>query len=188
MTTGHVFIAMSLDGYIAREDDSLDWLTPYHAPDEDHGFDAFMASVDGLVMGSGTFRTVLGFGGDWPYAKPAIVLSHSLTRDDIPDALRTRVTLSRETPTALMSRLDAEGWQRVYVDGGAVIRSFLQDGLIADMEITLVPVLIGRGRKLFGEMDLATDLRLDQLRVRRFSSGLVLTRYAVSSPSSSKDA
>lgn len=188
MTTGHVFIAMSLDGYIAREDDSLDWLTPYHAPDEDHGFDAFMASVDGLVMGSGTFRTVLGFGGDWPYAKPAIVLSHSLTRDDIPDALRTRVTLSRETPTALMSRLDAEGWQRVYVDGGAVIRSFLQDGLIADMEIILVPVLIGRGRKLFGEMDLATDLRLDQLRVRRFSSGLVLTRYAVSSPSSSKDA
>lgn len=188
MTTGHVFIAMSLDGYIAREDDSLDWLTPYHAPDEDHGFDTFMASVDGLVMGRGTFRTVLGFGGDWPYAKPVTVLSRSLTQDDIPDALRTRVTLSRETPAALMERLASQGWQRVYVDGGQVIRSFLREGLIADMEITLVPVLIGRGRTLFGEMDLAADIRLDQLRVRRFASGLVLTRYAVSSPPSSKDA
>ncbi|WP_421904560.1 dihydrofolate reductase family protein [Mameliella sp.] len=188
MTTGHVFIAMSLDGYIAREDDSLDWLTPYHAADEDHGFDAFMDSVDGLVMGSGTFRTVLGFGGDWPYAKPVIVLSHSLTPDDIPEALRRRVTLSRETPTALMHRLDAAGWRRAYVDGGAVIRSFLREGLIADMDITLVPVLIGRGRKLLGEMDLKADIRLDQIRVRRFPSGLVLTRYAISSHPASKDA
>ncbi|MBY6161725.1 dihydrofolate reductase family protein [Mameliella alba] len=186
MTTGHVFIAMSLDGFIAREDDSLDWLMAYHAPDEDHGFDAFMASVDGLVMGSGTFRTVLGFGGDWPYSKPVIVLSRSMTEDDIPDPLKGRVRLSRLSPPELMSELSQQGWQRVYVDGGSVIRSFLAAGLIADMELTIVPVLIGKGRRLFGDMDLKTDIGLTLERVRRYPSGLALTRYSVS-PSLSED-
>jgi hypothetical protein len=65
MTTGHIFIAASLDGYIARKSGELDWLMKQTTADEDHGWDAFMGAVDGLVMGRGTFEKVLTF-GDWP--------------------------------------------------------------------------------------------------------------------------
>ncbi|SMX50221.1 dihydrofolate reductase family protein [Maliponia aquimaris] len=187
MTTGHVFIAMSLDGYIAREDDRLDWLTQRDAAGEDHGYDAFIAGIDGLVMGSGTFRTVLGYGGDWPYAKPVVVLSHSLTDSDIPEDLRGRDQLSRLDPAALMQDLAARGWRRAYVDGGRVIRAFLARGLIADMQVTLVPVLIGRGRPLFGGMDLEDDIGLTVQGVRQFPSGLLTVRYSVSASRPGKD-
>ena len=69
MTTGHVFIATSLDGFIARRDGSLDWLMKHDVEGEDHGFDAMMASVDGLIMGRGTFQQVLSF-DKWPYENP----------------------------------------------------------------------------------------------------------------------
>ena len=75
--TGHVFIATSLDGFIARPDGGIDWLDRYAATGEDHGYVAFMSSVDGIVMGRGTYETALSFGG-WPYEKPVIVMSATL--------------------------------------------------------------------------------------------------------------
>ena len=76
--TGHVFLGVSLDGFVARLDHRLDWLTKHAATGEDHGYNAFMAGVDGIIMGSGSLRTVLTF-GEWPYRKPVIVMSGSLT-------------------------------------------------------------------------------------------------------------
>jgi hypothetical protein len=83
--TGHVFLGVSLDGFVARLDHRLDWLTKHAATGEDHGYDAFMAGVDGIIMGSGSLRTVLTF-GEWPYRKPVIVMSGSLTPSAIPPA------------------------------------------------------------------------------------------------------
>ncbi len=120
MTTGHVFMAMSLDGYIARADGGLDWLMKQRTDGEDHGYDAFMASVDGLVMGRGSFETVLSFEA-WPYEKPVIVMSNTLGPDDIPDALRAKVCVTDQIPTALMESLSREGWRRAYVDGGKIV-------------------------------------------------------------------
>jgi dihydrofolate reductase len=176
MTTGHVFIATSLDGFIARRDGSLDWLIKQPTDGEDHGYDAFMASVDGLVMGRGSFETVLAFEA-WPYEKPVIVMSRSLAEADIPASLRPKVRLSRATPRALMQELAAEGWQRAYIDGGKLIQSFLREGLIADITLTRVPVLIGQGRPLFG--DLPQDIVLEHLSTRGFRSGLVTSKYRV---------
>lgn len=68
MTTGHMFMAMSLDGFVAREDFGLDWLMKQKTDGEDHGNETFMASVDGLVMGSGSFRTMSSYGGIWVIA------------------------------------------------------------------------------------------------------------------------
>lgn len=93
MTSGHVFIAASLDGFIARCDDSIDWLTKQKTEGEDHGFDAFMGSVDGLVLGRASFQKVLTF-GEWPYRKPVVVLSKTLTGAEIPGSLRGRVRIS----------------------------------------------------------------------------------------------
>lgn len=176
MITGHVFVACSLDGFIARSDHALDWLTKQPVGDEDHGYDQFVAGMDGIVMGSASYAKVRSF-PEWPYDRPVVVLSQSLTADDIPDTLADHVRISPASPTRLMETLAAEGWQRVYVDGGAVIQSFLRAGLIADMTITHIPILLGAGRRLFGALEEDVDLELMETRV--FRSGLLSTRYRV---------
>lgn len=179
MTSGHIFMAMSLDGFVARENFDLDWLMKQKTEGEDHGYDAFMASVDGLVMGSGSFRTVLGFDA-WPYEKPVVVLSNTLGNDDIPDDLRGKVRISSLTPRELMADLSEQGWTRAYVDGGKIIQSFLRAGLIKEMTVTIVPILIGQGKRMFGPLEADIDLRL--LETKSFESGLVSSRYAVCDP------
>ena len=142
-------MATSLDGYVARSDGRLDWLMKQKTEGEDHGYDAFMASVDGLVMGRGSFDNALTF-GEWPYQKSIVVMSSTLTDADIPEELQTRVRLSSQTPELLMQELDSEGWKRAYVDGGKIVQSFLRAGLISDITLTHVPILIGEGLPLFG--------------------------------------
>lgn len=176
MTTGHVFIAKSLDGFVAREDHGLDWLMKQDTGEGDHGFAAFMDSVDGMIMGAGTFRTVLGF-GEWPYTKPVVVVSRSLTDADLPEHLAGRVRISAKDPAALMAELDAAGWMRAYVDGGRLVQSFLREGLIEDMIISVIPVLIGSGISLFGPLDRDVDLEL--IRAEPFGAGLLQTQYRV---------
>ena len=176
MTTGHVFIAISLDGYIARPDGDIDWLMKQNTEGEDHGYDPFMASVDGLVMGRGSFEKIMTF-DEWPYAKPVVVMSNSLTQSDIPDHLHEKVRLTRLSPVDLMKELHAKGWTRAYIDGGKVIQSFLNDGLIADMTITHVPILLGQGLPLFGRVP--QDIDLTHVETKPFSSGLVSSTYKV---------
>lgn len=176
MTTGHVFMAMSLDGFIARPDGGLDWLTKQETAGEDHGYDAFMATVDGLVMGRGSFETVRSF-ESWPYEKPVVVMSRTLSESDIPVPLRDAVRITSLTPEALMRELEASGWARAYVDGGEVVQSSLRAGLIADLTITHIPILLGAGRPLFGALDRDIDLR--HVETRSYASGLVGSRYEI---------
>ena len=175
MTTGHVFIATSVDGFIARADGSLDWLEAAAASGEDHGYETFMASIDGLVMGRATFETALGF-EPWPYDRPVIVLSTTLEAGSIPTALTPKVDIAGSV-TEAMARAAAQGWRRAYVDGGVTIRSFLEAGLIRDMILTRIPVLLGTGRPLFEP--LGRDIPLRHVETRSFPSGLVQTRYEV---------
>jgi len=176
VTTGHVFIATSLDGYIARRDHQLDWLMKYHTAEEDHGYTSFMDSVDGLVMGRGTYETVLSF-GDWPYPKPVVVMSKTLVPGDIPDRVKDKVRLTDLDPVDLMESLEQDGWSRAYIDGGSVIQSFIRRGLIDDFILTTVPILIGDGIRLFGEID--KDVDLEYVETKSFKSGLVQARYRI---------
>jgi dihydrofolate reductase len=175
-TTGHVFIATSLDGFIAREDGSIGWLMKQETGEEDHGYNALMASVDGLVMGRGTFEKVLSF-DSWSYEKPVMVMSQTLTEADIPEPLKDKVFLSALTPDGLMRQLGEQGWQHAYIDGGKVIQSFLRAGLIADITLTQIPILIGSGLPLFGS--LPQDIDLELIESQRFPSGLVTSKYRV---------
>ena len=176
MTTGHIFIATSLDGFVARQDYRLDWLMKQKTEGEDHGYDAFLKSVDGLVMGSGSYKTVLAF-GEWPYAQPVVVMSRSLSQADVPAELTDRVRVTKLAPPDLMRELQAEGWDRAYIDGGQVVQSFLRANLIQDLIVTLVPILIGEGRRLFGTV--VGDIDLELLGATSFPSGLLQTRYRV---------
>lgn len=174
MTIGHVFIATSLDGFVARKDHSLDWLMKQNIGGEDQGYNNFIASVDGLVMGRGSFQKVLTF-DKWPYEKPVVVMSNSLTQNDIPKDLNDKVRVTALEPRELMESLESEGWKHAYVDGGKIIHSFIKAGLIEDIILTFIPILIGDGIRLFGEIN--TDIDLTLLKSRHFKSGLVQNHY-----------
>lgn len=174
MTTAHVFIATSLDGFIARPDGDIDWLLQRDDPTEDHGYSDFIADKDVIVMGRGSYEKVLTF-DTWFYERPVVVLSERLADSPVPEALKSKVRFSNLAPMELMEDLKRQGVRRVYVDGGQVVQSFLCDGLIADMVITTVPVLIGSGRPLFGALQ--QDVELILVSSRCFPSGLVQSTY-----------
>ncbi|MGI9292772.1 MAG: dihydrofolate reductase family protein [Pseudomonadales bacterium] len=176
MTTGHVYIAASLDGFIARRNGDLDWLMKQPAKGEDYGYDEFMDSVDGLIMGRGSFEKVLTF-DDWPYTKTVVVMSQSLSARDLRKDLVGKVRIVSATPKQLMQTLFEEGWQRAYVDGGQIIQAFLRDGLIRDITLTRIPILLGDGIPLFGPLD--RDIDLKHLETKAYSSGLVHSKYEV---------
>src|SRR3972149_6345223 len=117
-----VYIATSLDGFIARENGNLDWLLPGGGGEnrEDYGYKAFIDTVDALVMGRNTYEKVLTF-SDWPYGtKPVVVLSsRSLA---IPAHIAKSVETISCTPTELVSRLAARGAKHLYIDGGKTIQ------------------------------------------------------------------
>lgn len=176
MTTGHVFIAVSLDGFIARQDGDIDWLMKHSTEGEDHGYDEFIGSVDGLVMGRASYEKVLTF-GDWPYSKPVVVLSRTLASGDVCETLHGKVRIVDSSPQETMQNLSDEGWRRAYVDGGQVIQSFLRDGLIRDITVTRIPILLGSGLPLFGQLD--HDLDLKHVKTKAYPSGLVQSKYEV---------
>jgi dihydrofolate reductase len=174
-----VYIATSLDGFIARTNGGLDWLPGGEgegAGDEDYGYREFMDSVDYLVMGRNTYEVVLGFGGEWSYGeKPVVVLSSRPV--DIPDYIADTVERMFGPPGDVARRLAERGASHLYVDGGRTIQGFLTAGLIQQLIITRVPVLIGDGIPLFGS--LPHDIQLRHIETRSFASGLVQSRYEI---------
>ena len=191
-----VFIATSVDGFIARLNGALDWLpgadpesaadnngpdaTPdgSASPSEDFGYGAFISTVDALVMGRLTFEQVVAFGA-WPYGdRPVVVTSR---RDvDLPTIPGARVTLGHGSPAEIIDRLAADGAEHIYVDGGVTIQRFLREGLIDELIIARIPVLIGEGRPLFGSV--VSDVALDHQETRSFANGFVQSRYGVVRP------
>jgi len=162
-----VFLATSVDGYIARADGSLDWLDSVQGPD--YGFAAFYASIDTLVMGRATYETALGF-GEWPYAgKRVVVLTHRAL------APRSDVAFASGAPAEILARLGEA--RRVYVDGGDVIRQFLAAGLIDDLTLSIVPMVLGGGIRLFAGGEGEQALVLDSSQA--WPTGLVQLRYRI---------
>jgi len=167
-----VFIGVSLDGFIARTDGSLDWLSP--SGDEPHGYDEFIATVDALVIGRNTFEKVLTFDA-WPYgARPVFALSSHPLHPAPAGAVVERMS---GDPSEIVSQIAARGIRHIYVDGGITIQRFLEAGLIQRLIITRLPVLIGAGIPLFGAT--SRDIVLKHVATRHYVSGLVQSEYAI---------
>ena len=168
-----VFVGTSLDGFIARENGCLDFLEM--ASDEDNGYEAFLESVDAVVLGRKTYETVSAY-HQWPYVeKLVVVLSTTLRGARGPEG--SRCEFINGSPAEVLSRLAQRGTQHVYVDGGGTIQRFLREGLVHDITINRGPVLIGAGVPLFGS--LFRDVRLQHVRTRTFPSGFVQSEYRV---------
>ncbi len=147
-----IYIATSLDGFIADKDNSIDWLNTFPPPEgSDMGFETFMNGIDALVMGRITFETVLSFGVEWPYQKPVFVWSRSETK--IPKELSSKAFATTGTPVEITTVLQQKGMSRLYIDGGKTIQSFLEQDLIDEMIITTIPLLLGGGSRLFGALE-----------------------------------
>lgn len=120
---------------------------------------------------------VLSFGIAWPYVKPVYVLTSDPSTVAVPEVLLDKVQKTDREPVALMQDLRQKGMKRVYIDGGATIRSFLNEDLISEMIITTIPILLGTGISLFGPMKGDKDLHFSAVRSRLYPHGLVQTTY-----------
>jgi len=167
-----VFVGTSLDGFIARSNGEFDFLFP--SGNEPHGYDEFMATIDALVIGHGTFDVVNKM-AEWPYGdKPVIVLSNRPLEET---RLGRKVDRLSGNPQEVFAILEARGFEHIYVDGGITIQRFLEAGLIHRLIITRVPVIVGAGIPLFGPTH--RDILLEHIATRTYASGLVQSEYAL---------
>jgi len=164
-----VFIAHSVDGYIATDDDSLDWLFAAAPDGEDYGFEAFLADIDVVAMGRATYDFIKDF-PELPYGGRPV---HVFTTQDL--GPRQGFEFHARTPQEAVTAWEEAGVRHVYVDGGMLISQFLEAGLVDDLTLTSVPLLLGSGKPLFHRIAASTPLRL--VEVRQFPSGMLNRRY-----------
>lgn len=165
-----VFIASSLDGYIAGPDDDLSWLEEVAGSATDYGFHDFLAGTDAVAMGMGTWRVIadiptLPYGG-----RPIYVFTSGEATP------REGVTFFAGSVQEAIEEWTRAGLRRVYVDGGRLISAFLAEGLVDDLTITVVPILIGGGAPLFHPVFDRTRLQLVQQR--HWPTGVVQLTYS----------
>ena len=161
------FLGASLDGFIAESDGGLGFLKPFEQ--EEHGYAAFYTSVDTLLMGRKTYETVLGF-ESWPFAdKRVAVLSRSAR------APRFGERFLAGEPDQVLATLAAAGARHVYADGGEVVTQLLAAGCLDNLVVSVVPVVLGAGIRVFARSPGQHLLRLESTQT--YPSGLVQLRY-----------
>jgi len=173
-TRNSVFIATSIDGYIADKMGRIDWLQSIPNPDNiDMGYGEFISRIDAIVMGRTTFETVCGFDIDWPYEKPVFVLSNTLK--EIPANYNNKAFLVKGSLIEILEQIHQKGFYRLYIDGGATIQSFFKEDLIDEMIITIIPILLGGGSPLFSK--LPHELEFDCKESKMFLNKIVQNHF-----------
>jgi dihydrofolate reductase len=167
------YLAMSLDGKIARRDGSVDWLDPY--PGEAFGYEHFYESVDLILMGRKTYEWILQ-NGTWPYSNKSVWVYSSHPLEAPPeDVILWNDSLQKMAKQLLLQPPQ----QKVWICGGAqLVQGLLRERAVTHLELYVIPLLLGEGLSLFG-MDLP-ETRLDLQEVKAVGHGVVKLRYAVS--------
>lgn len=162
-----LYIACSLDGFIARKDGSIDWLFN----DADYGYQEFYDSVDTLLIGRKTYEQALGF-GEWPYlGKKCYVFTR---KKDLHDG---RVVFTQNL-VAVTKELLAQPGKDIWLVGGAeIITALLNTRLVNELRIFVHPIILGDGIPLFKDID--KEIKLELVKTVSFDSGLVELRYRV---------
>lgn len=166
-----LYIAMSLDGFIATKDGGVDWLSNVDDEQEDYGYAAFYDTVDALLMGSHTYQQILGF-GDWPYSGKQ---SYVMTSRTLP-CERQDVSLIANDIKGSVEYLEAQQHQRIWlVGGGQLVSSFHQHELIDEYQLFVIPVTLGEGIPLFTGPETLQQLELEYFR--GYPKGVVELHY-----------
>jgi dihydrofolate reductase len=166
-----LYIAESLDGYIAREDGDISWLSMVEQKNEDYGYEDFIETVDTVIMGRKTYEKVLSFGIAFPHkGRKCFVLSRTLKGKD------ENVEFFNGDIQELILSIRKEEGKNIFIDGGAeVVREFITKDLIDEYVISIIPVLLGKGIRLFKETE--NETRLNLIQNEAFDSGLVQVKY-----------
>ncbi|MBY3790177.1 dihydrofolate reductase [Photobacterium carnosum] len=180
-----VFIATSVDGFIAKKNGSVDWLQTAGnlntdmGDQADMGFNQYIASVDCIIMGRKCMEIISSMNlspEQWPYGNTRIiVLSSTLTQ--APDNLKDKIEMYAGDISALVTKLNDEGYQHAYIDGGMTIQAFINQQLINDITITRAPILLGSGISLFGETH--CDIALQQTQAIVYPNDFIQVKYCV---------
>jgi dihydrofolate reductase len=164
-----LYIATTLDGYIASPDGSIEWLTSLETNGEDNGYEAFYETIDALIMGSTTYEQVVGF-GDWAYpGKPSYILTNrnlSTDRNDI---------FFISDIEAILRDINDRGYKRIWIVGGAKVASlFMERGLIDEYILSLIPIILGTGIFLYQNVP---EQKLSLVKTKSYTSGAVELHY-----------
>ncbi|GAB4149080.1 MAG: dihydrofolate reductase family protein [Patescibacteria group bacterium] len=167
-----LYIAVTVDGYIADKDGGVDWLQEFQVSKYDYGFEDFYADIGSIVMGSITYEQVLSFGVEWPYSG---VKTYVLSHRELPAATDS-VSFYHGDLTELVERLKYEGniW---LVGGGQVVSQFINLNLVDEIQLAVIPVLLGKGIPLFREF--ANHLKLELTQNQVFDNGAMLVKYRI---------
>jgi dihydrofolate reductase len=169
-----VYIAVSLDGYIAQEDGNIDWLSMVEVPGEDYGYATFYETIDTVVMGRKTYEKVLSFGIPYPHSqKQNYIISKTLC-----GSTNQSIVFFNGDVKTLVTDLKQQDGKNIFIDGGAqLVQSLLKEKLIDNIIISTIPILLGCGIRLFnGELPFQN---LQLLSTKTFDSGLVQVHYAL---------
>lgn len=168
-----LYISMSLDGFLATNDDDLSWLSVVEREGEDYGYVEFNETVDTYIVGSTTYKTVMKLtGGEFPPSK--LHKCYIITRQERED--EHGVTFYNGDIAELIGKLKAEEGKNIYCDGGSQTVKLLMDkDLIDEYRISIIPIILGDGKRLFkGGTPM---INLKALPSKQYDSGLVHLRY-----------
>jgi dihydrofolate reductase len=173
MRKGSLYIAASLDGYIARKDGAIDWLPPITA-EEDYGYGAFFARIDTVLLGRKTYELMLTLGGQPYEGRRCVVFPRT------PLAWRdSHAEFVSDDVAGFVRALRAEPGRDIWlVGGGEIVGACLNGGVIDEIILTVVPVLLGEGLPLFPPQHCG-DRQLRLRETRGFATGLVQLTYDV---------
>ncbi len=168
-----LYIAVSIDGYIADAEGGISWLEAVDEPGEDYGYESFFNDIDVLLMGRKTYEQILGF-GDWPYdnKQTYVFTGHPISSP------REDISFVADPPAEIIEKIEQnEDIQRIWLVGGGKLNgSFLAEGLIDEMILSIIPVTLGSGIPLFKGQ--TADLSSFTLRsTTSYHSGLVQMHY-----------
>lgn len=175
MTKTVLYIAASLDGFIARPDGSLDWLTSVPQPQNgaDYGYSDLLNSIGTTIMGRKTYEEIIGFGIEWPYIgiDSYVVTTDKEYKTKSPDTYTLTEDLSD-----FISDLKKKSVKDIWlIGGGKLITAFINQGLLDKMIITLIPKIIGEGLPLFAHKPRETNWVLTDSK--SFDTGVVILTY-----------
>lgn len=163
-----IYIAASIDGYIARNDNSLDWLDRVGGFDEDYGFKKLLDSIDTLIIGRKTYEIATTVPDPYP-GKRVVVLSNTLK------SVREGMELYRGDLAELVAKLHSQGTRHIWVDGGVTISQFLASQIVDTITIGIIPIILGEGLPLFNVVGKELPCRL--ISSQSYPSGLVQLNY-----------
>lgn len=166
-----LYIATSLDGYIAKSNDDLSFLSIVEQEGQDYGYADFVKTVDAVIVGRKTYEKVISMGFDFPHADKDVYIITRTPRQNVGS-----VKFYTGDLKTLIDKLKSENGKNIFCDGGAeIVHELLKENLIDEFIISVIPIIVGNGTKLF--KDGRPELKLELVSTKQFDKGLTQLHY-----------